>query len=317
MSRPPGATIGGQAVLEGVMMRAQQGWAVACRTPSGRIEAISHELPRLSARSRWARVPLVRGALVLAESLTLGFRALSWSAQKAAGEDEEPLSSRQIAFSMTAALVVFAGLFMLLPVAATGWLGLGADSPWFHVVEAILRIGLFLAYLWAIGRSSEIRRVFSYHGAEHMTIHAYEAGDPLELSSIRGYRPEHPRCGTSFLLIVLILAIVTFSLLGSFSFLPGPTFVWLVVSRIVLIPLIAGVAYEVLKLAAAREGGVIGKVLAAPGLWLQRMTTAVPDDRMIEVAVASLLFALDSEELAGVRARGPVVPEALAVLEQP
>ena len=316
MARPPGATIGGQAVLEGVMMRAPHGWAVACRTPSGRIEAESQDLPRLSSRSRWGRVPLVRGALVLVEALTLGFRALSWSAQKASGEDEEPLSSRQIAVSMTIALIIFAGLFMLLPVAATGWLGLGADSPWFHVVEATLRISLFLGYLWAIGRSEEIRRVFAYHGAEHMTIHAYEAGDPLGLAEIRGYRPEHPRCGTSFLLIVLLVAIVVFSLLGDFSFLPGPTLLWLVVSRIVLIPVIAGVSYEVLKLAASDRRGLASRILAAPGLWLQRLTTRQPDDQMIEVAVTSLLFALDTTELEGLRARGPVVPEALAVLEQ-
>ncbi|MFQ5967935.1 MAG: DUF1385 domain-containing protein [Acidimicrobiia bacterium] len=316
MSRPPGATIGGQAVLEGVMMRAPHGWAVACRTPGGRIEAESHELPRLSSRSRWGRVPFVRGALVLVEALTLGFRALSWSAQKASGEDEEPLSSRQIAVSMTLALVIFAGLFMLLPVAATGWLGLGADTPWFHLVEAGIRIGLFLGYLWAIGRSSEIRRVFAYHGAEHMTIHAYEAGDPLGIADIRGYRPEHPRCGTSFLLIVLLVAIVVFSLFGDFGYLPGPSLLWLVLSRLVLIPVIAGVAYEVLKLAAFKPAGVVSKVLAAPGLWLQRMTTAQPEDPMIEVAVTSLLFALDDTELEGLRSRGPVVPEALAVLEQ-
>jgi len=298
------------------MMRAPKGWAVACRTPSGVIEAVSHQLPRLSARSMWARVPFVRGALVMVEALTLGFKSLSWSAQKAAAEDEQPLTGRQIAVSMTVALAVFAVLFMLLPVAATGWLGLQAASPWFHVVEALLRIGLFLAYLWAIGRSGEIRRVFAYHGAEHMTIHAYEAGESLSVPAIRRFRPQHPRCGTSFLLIVLLVAIVVFSLLGDFSFLPGPTILWLVASRIVLIPAIAGVAYEVLKFAAARPSGILGKVLATPGLWLQRLTTAEPENAMIEVAVTSLLFALDGEERAEVRTRGPVVPEALAVLER-
>ena len=295
-------------------MRAPSGWAVAVRRPEGDIEAVRHDLPRLSSRSRAARLPFVRGVMVLVESLTLGFRALSWSAQKSVGEEEEPISGRQIAVSMTIALVFFLAVFMVLPIAAANWAGLDASSPWFHIIEALVRISLFIGYIWAIGRSQEIKRVFRYHGAEHMTIHAYEAGDPLTMDQIGKYRPEHPRCGTSFLLIVLLVAIVIFTFLADLSFLPGPTLVWIVVSRIVLIPVIAGIAYELLKFSGSRPDGLGGRILAAPGLWLQRLTTAEPDEAMIEVAITSLLFALDPGELADVRGLG-VEPGALAVLD--
>ncbi len=306
MSRPPGATVGGQAVIEGVMMRAPTGWAVAVRNPAGTIEAQAHELPRLSARSRWAKVPFVRGVLVLVESLTLGFRALTWSAQRAVGEDEEPLTSRQIAISMTVALVFFVGLFMLLPLGAARLAGFGPDSVWFHVVEAVVRIGLFIGYIWAIGRSQEIRRVFQYHGAEHMTIHAYEAGDPLTREAISKYQPQHPRCGTSFLLIVMLTAVVVFTLVG------GLPWYLLILSRIVLIPVIAGVSYELLKLGGSKIDSLVGRMLTAPGLWLQRLTTGEPEPDMIDVAVTSLLFALTGDEVEEVKTRGPVEPGALA-----
>jgi uncharacterized protein YqhQ len=306
MSRPPGATVGGQAVIEGVMMRAPAGWAVAVRNPQGVIEAQAHELPRLSARSRWAKIPFVRGVLVLVESLSLGYRALTWSAQRAVGEDEEPLTGGQIAVSMSIALVFFIGLFMLLPLGAARFAGFDADSVWFHVIEAVVRIGLFVAYIWLIGRSKEIARVFQYHGAEHMTIHAYEAGDPLTRDKISKYRPEHPRCGTSFLLIVMITAVVVFTIVG------GLPWYLLVASRIVLIPVIAGLSYELLKLGGAKVDSLFGRALTAPGLWLQRLTTGVPEEDMIDVAVTSLLFALTTDEVAEVKTRGPVEPGALA-----
>lgn len=287
-------------------MRAPAGWAVAVRNPEGIIEAQSHELPRLSSRSRAAKVPFLRGVMVLAESLTLGFRALSWSAQRAVGEDEEPITGRQIAFSMSIALVFFLAIFMVLPLLVARWGGLTADSVWFHAVEAAVRIGLFVAYIWLIGRADDIRRVFQYHGAEHMTIHAYEAGDPLTRDRIAKYRPEHPRCGTSFLLIVMLTAIVVFTLVGSLA--------WylLVVSRIVFIPVIAGISYELLKVGGARIDSIVGRMMTAPGLWLQRLTTKHPDEDMIDVAVTSLLFALTDDEVDAVMERGPVEPDALA-----
>src|SRR4030042_593192 len=197
MSRSPGATVGGQAVLEGVMMRAPTKWAVAVRRPDGVIEAISHELPRLSSRSRWARVPFVRGVLVLGESLSLGFRALGWSAQKSGEEEGVEIKRREIVFSMILALAFFIAIFMLVPLAVARGIEalVGENSVVFNVVDGVVRVALFVGYIWLISFSKEIRRVFAYHGAEHKTIHAYEAGDPLMVEAIQRYSPRHPRCG--------------------------------------------------------------------------------------------------------------------------
>ena len=303
-SDPP-LSVGGQAVLEGVMMRAPGAWAVAVRRPDGVIEAQRHELPRLSSRSRLARWPFTRGVMVLGESLTLGYRALTWSAQKAAGEEEEELTKGQIALSMTIAFVLFAGLFIVLPAAAASWMA--GDSEFvFAAIEAVLRLALFVGYLWAIGRSEEIRRVFQYHGAEHMSIHAFEAGEPLSLDSVERYRPEHPRCGTNFLMIVIILSIVLFTFVGR------PSWPLLILTRVVGIPLIAGLSCEVLKFAGMRQGERLGRVLAAPGLWLQKLTTGAPERDMIEVAVASLVSALEPDQVDEIVARGGVPEAALA-----
>lgn len=310
MSRPPSGpidpaqSVGGQAVLEGVMMRAPTAWAVAVRKPDGEIEAQRHELPRLSSRSKWAKVPFIRGVLVLGESLTLGFRALSWSAQKSIGEDEEELSRLEMVGSLTLAMVLFAGLFIVLPAAAANLVATESDAA-FVVGEAIIRLALFVAYIWALGRSREIRRVFQYHGAEHMSIHAYENGQPLSVESVKRYRPEHPRCGTSFLLIVILLAIVVFTFVGR------PSWPWLVGSRILGIPVIAGMSYELLRWSGTHGGERMAAILAAPGLWLQRLTTGVPEEPMIEVAVASLLSALDAERADELLARGEVPESAV------
>ncbi len=286
------------------MMRAPSAWAVAIRNPEGGIEAISHQLPRLTSRSRWARIPLVRGVLVLGESLTLGFRALAWSGQRSAGEDETPVSTGQMATSMTLAAVFFVALFVLIPLLTARWAGLEASSLLFHLLEAVIRIGMLVGYIWLIGRWDEIGRVFAYHGAEHMTIHAYEAGKPLDLAHIGSYRPEHPRCGTSFLLIVMLTAIVVFGLVGSLPWY------WLIASRVILIPVVAGISYEILKLGGRKVDSLAGRILTAPGLWLQRLTTRVPDESMIEVAVVALLSALTDEEVSEIQKRGPIVPGA-------
>ncbi|MEE9298794.1 MAG: DUF1385 domain-containing protein [Acidimicrobiia bacterium] len=304
MSRPPGATVGGQAVIEGVMMRAPKAWSVAVRRPDGVIEARCDELPRLSARSRAAKVPLIRGVMVLIESLSLGFRALSWSAMKATDEDEEEIKPRHIAGAMIVALVFFIALFMLFPllVARGAERFLGESTIVFNVVDGVVRVLLFVGYIWAIGRSAEIARVFMYHGAEHKTIHAYEAGDPLALDEIQKHSPRHPRCGTNFLLIVILIAIVVFTAVGR------PGWFWLVASRVLLIPVIAGISYEILKLAANHRWMSLA---SRPGIWLQRLTTREPTDDQVEVAVASLLAALDEEERSMVERRGPVAPGAL------
>jgi uncharacterized protein YqhQ len=300
----PPMSVGGQAVLEGVMMRAPGAWAVAVRRPDGVIEAIRHSLPRLSSRSKAAKVPFVRGIMVLGESLTLGYRALTWSAQKAAGEDEEELTRGQIALSMGFALVIFVGLFILLPAVVAGWVD-GGSGIAFATIESVLRLALFVGYLWAIGRSKEIRRVFQYHGAEHMAIHAFEAGEPLSVESVSRYRPEHPRCGTNFLMIVILISIVVFSFVGK------PDWPLLILSRVVGIPLIAGVSYEVLKFAGTRQSDRVGRVLAAPGMWLQRLTTGTPEPRMIEVAVTSLVSALEDHQVEELVARGGLPEVAL------
>jgi ribosomal protein L31 len=306
LSRPPGASVGGQAVMEGVMMRAPTQWAVACRRPDGSIITQRNELPNLSGKSRWRKVPFVRGVLVLIESLSLGFKALSWSAVQSGAEEEDELTKGQVFWTMALAIVVALALFILLPAFAANYLKtfLGDSSIGFVIVDGILRIALIVLYIWAISRSKEIARVFQYHGAEHKTIHAYENGDPLAVEAIQAYSPRHPRCGTSFILIVAMVAFVVFLALA-----PLP-FVWQVLARIVLIPLIAGLSYEVLK--AGRNHSNWMSWANQPGIWLQRITTKEPSDDMVEVAVASLLAALSEEEAAAVAERGPIVAGALA-----
>jgi uncharacterized protein YqhQ len=286
------------------MMRAPTGWSVAVRRPDGVIEARSEELPRLSARSNWAKVPFIRGVMVLVESLNLGMRALTWSATKAADEEEEEIKPRHIAGAMAIALVFFVGLFMILPlVIARGAESLlGESTILFNVIDGVVRLALFVGYIWAIGRSEEIARVFMFHGAEHKTIHAYEAGDPLSIDEIQKYSPRHPRCGTNFLMIVILIAILVFTLIGR------PGWLWLVASRIFLIPVIAGISYEILKLASDQRWLSIA---SRPGIWLQRLTTREPTDDQVEVAIASLLAALDPEERTALEERGPIAPGGL------
>lgn len=286
------------------MMRAPTAWSVAVRKPDGEIIARRDELARLSERNRWARIPFIRGIFVLVESLSLGFKALSWSAQKATDEEEEPLTAAQIGWTMALAFLFFAGVFIILPALAAGAVS-SESGIIFNVAEGVIRLALFIGYIWAIGRSKEIARVFEYHGAEHMSIHAYEAGEPLTVESVARYRPEHPRCGTSFLLIVVLGSIVVFTFFG----VPG--IVFLVFSRLLGIPLIAGLAYEVLRWSGTRPGGRLAGILAAPGIWLQKLTTAVPDRGQIEVAISSLIVALDQDKAEEVMGRGGVPDTAL------
>lgn len=287
-------------------MRASGAWAVAVRQPDDTITARRDELPRLSERVTAARVPFLRGILVLWESLSLGFRSLSWSAEKATGEEEKPLTSWQIGWTMALAMIFFAAVFILLPAFAAGFLS-NESGVLFNILEGVFRLSLFVGYIWAIGRSSEISRVFEYHGAEHMSIHAYEAGDPLTVEAVSKYPPEHPRCGTSFLLIVVLGSIVFFSFFGQ----PGWAFI--VISRLVGIPIIAGIAYEVLRWSGTRRSGLASRALAAPGIWLQKLTTRVPDDSQIEVAISSLVVALNDDVFIEVSRRGPVPQSALDV----
>lgn len=305
MSRPPGVTVGGQAVIEGVMMRAPNAWAVAVRRPDGSIEAKRDDLPGLTSRSRLARTPFIRGIMVLAESLTLGFKALSWSAEKAAGE-EHKVRRGEVALTMVIAVVFALGLFVFVPVLGAGFLNqfVSDSNIGFVILDGLIRIVLIVGYIWLIGRSDDIQRVFQYHGAEHKTIHAYENGDPLDIEAIQRYSPRHPRCGTSFIVIVAMVAFFVFLLLAPLEFF------WQVIARLALIPVIAGISYEVLKAAVGRPWLVWA---SRPGMWIQSITTNEPDDHQVEVAVASLLAALDPEAVTEIHSRGAVAAGALAV----
>ncbi|MCL1598470.1 MAG: DUF1385 domain-containing protein, partial [Actinomycetia bacterium] len=231
-------------------------------------------------------------------------QALSWSAEMS-GEDEEEIGRKEIIFTMVFAVVVAIGIFVLAPAFAANWIKdlVGGNGILFVVIDGVFRIAMIVGYIWLIGRSQEIQRVFEYHGAEHKTIHAYENGDPLDVEAIQRYSPRHPRCGTSFIIIVAMVAFVVFLTLA-----PLP-FVWQVVARILLIPLIAGISYEVLRAAAGKAW--IAWV-SRPGIWIQSITTKEPADDQVEVAIASLLAALDPLEVESVKQRGAVAPAALA-----
>ena len=303
MSRSPGAAVGGQAVIEGVMMRSPTGWAVAVRRPDGIIEAEGYDLPRLSSRSKLAKIPFLRGITVLIESLSLGFKALSWSAQKS-GEEEEELKRWQVWLTMVVGVVFALGLLVIIPVMSANWLKQFFDdsSIAFVILDGVLRIAVLVGYIALIARSDDIQRVFQYHGAEHKTIHAYEAGDRLTIEEIQKFSPRHPRCGTSFLVIVGLVAFFVFLVLAPLAL------VWQVVARIVLIPVVAGAAYEVLK------AGATSKWLSwanRPGIWLQRITTNEPTDDQVEVAIVSLLTALTEEEAKDLIALGGIPDDAL------
>jgi uncharacterized protein YqhQ len=286
------------------MMRAPDAWAVACRRPDGVIEAQRNDLSRLTSRNSLAKVPFLRGIFVLLESLSLGFRALSWSAERAGDEDEE-IGRKEIVITMIFAVAFAVAIFILAPAFAANWIKdlVGGNALAFVVIDGAIRILLIVAYIWLIGRSSEIQRVFQYHGAEHKTIHAYENGDPLDIEPIQKYSPRHPRCGTSFIIIVAMVAFVVFLTLAPLPFLIQ------VAARILLIPFIAGISYEILRAAAGKPWLAWA---SRPGIWIQSITTKEPSDDQVEVAIASLLAALEPEDVEEVKERGAVNAAALA-----
>lgn len=286
------------------MIRAPDAWAVAVRRPDGVIEAQRNELSRLTSRNAFAKVPFLRGVLVLIETLSLGFRALSWSAERA-GEGEEKVSRREVVLTMVLAGSFAIALFILAPAFAANWIKnlVGGNGLVFVVVDGLIRILLIVAYIWLIGRSDEVQRVFQYHGAEHKTIHAYENGEPLDIGPIQKFSPRHPRCGTSFIIIVAMVAFVVFLTLAPLPFLVQ------VAARIVLVPVIAGISFEILKAAAGYRWLAWA---SKPGMWIQAITTKEPTEDQVEVAIASLLAALEPEDLEEVKARGEVNAAALA-----
>ncbi|HEY7660130.1 MAG TPA: DUF1385 domain-containing protein [Actinomycetota bacterium] len=278
---PPNHFYGGQAVIEGVMMRGRRVWAVAVRRPDGDVHIESHDIDSVAARHPILTKPFLRGIIALGQALAIGFRALSVSARESVPE-EERLSSRQMGLSMAIAAVVFIGLFIVLPAVAFRWVGDTVDSSILvNVLEGVFRVLLFLGYLLLIGRTKDIRRVFAYHGAEHKTIAAYEHDEPLVPDRVDTYSTLHVRCGTNFLLLVMIITIFVFALFGN------PGIWWRIGSRILAIPIIAGIAFEALRLGARFPRSKVIHALMVPGLWLQKITTRPPDRDQIEVAIAS------------------------------
>ncbi|MEA2154293.1 MAG: hypothetical protein QOE11_433 [Solirubrobacteraceae bacterium] len=293
------APVGGQAVLEGVMMRGVSTWAIAVRVPSaeqrragkldadegaeGGIEVQSFPLVSVLRRHSWLRWPIIRGVVALGESMKIGFKALNISANAQQPEDQEPISSGAWAGAVGLALAMAIGLFFLLPVGLTSLFRDSLpNSIVFVIVEKLIRITIFLIYLWAISRLRDLQRVFEYHGAEHKVISCYEAGLPLTPENARRFSRLHPRCGTSFLLIVMIVAVVVFAPLGT------PAWYWLFASRILGIPIVAGLAFEVIKWMGRNRSKGWVQALMLPGLKLQLLTTREPDLAQLAVAVAAL-----------------------------
>lgn len=306
---------GGQAVLEGVMMRGLRQSTVAVRSPSGAI-VFKHEPLDVERRYRWENAPFLRGVLMLWDSLSLGVRSLNFSASVATGEDEQPPSRVALTITLLISLGFAFGLFFALPLLLASLLTtLGASTLVRDAAEGLIQLGIFIGYLALIGRMPDIRRVFGYHGAEHKAINAYEAGAPLTVESVRSFTLIHPRCGTSFLLVVVVLSIPIFAAFGGFP-------LWArLLSRIVLVPVIAAIAYELLRLSAANYHRPWVRALVAPSLALQQLTTREPDDAMLAVAIAALLPVLAAdgvavghydEMLAGGVGRGEAEKVALA-----
>jgi uncharacterized protein YqhQ len=286
---------GGQAVVEGVMMRGAGVWAIAVRRPDSTIHVESHEIDSIVLRYPILGKPFFRGVIVLGQSLAIGMRALMISANQSL-EEEDRLTPRQVALSVILALLLFVGIFIVGPTTLFAWFEGKTESSGILTLvgEGLFRVALFVAYLWLIGRTRDIHRVFEYHGAEHKTIAAFEHGEELEPDLVDRYPKEHVRCGTNFLIIVMIITIFVFTLFGT------PDLAWRIASRVLAIPVIAAVSYEALRLGARYPGSIWMRALMAPGLWLQRITTQRPDPSQIEVAISAFHELLRRESKAGI-----------------
>ena len=283
-------TYGGQALIEGVLMRGRDAIAVALRHPDGEIVFATERLDAGFHGTRWSKWPLIRGLVVLYETLIVGTRWLVRSANVQASQEGIELGRGSIILMLSLTLLAGIGIFFLLPLFIASVTVTGTDHSLFQsLVEGLIRVAIFLGYLVVIGRAPDVRRVFQYHGAEHMTIHALEAGDPLTVHEVRKYPTAHQRCGTEFLVIVILLSIIAFSLVGR-----QPPLV-MIASRILLIPVIAAIGYEILKLGARHRSNPVVKAILYPGLLVQMITTKEPTDDMIEVAIVSMEQALEAD----------------------
>lgn len=282
--------VGGQAVIEGVMMRDAHRTATAVRLPSGDIDVETRTVSSIRDRYPVLNLPLIRGSVIMVESLIIGMRALSFSAQ-AAGEEDEQMTKKEIAMTILFALVLASILFIVIPTGAAHLAAAYTDDPVvFNLIEGGIRLMVFLLYIWGISFMGGIRRVFQYHGAEHKTIHCYEAGEALTVENVQKFPRLHPRCGTNFLLIVMVVAIV-------FHVFFGWPDLWLrILSRLAILPVVAGVSYEIIRFAGRSENHLV-HILITPGLWLQYLTTRPPADEMVEVAIESLKAVLPAEDI--------------------
>jgi uncharacterized protein YqhQ len=263
--------IGGQAVIEGILMRGKSSYVIAIRTKKG-IKLKKHKLLGL---------PIIRGAISFIDAMVLGMQALTWSSNQALGTDEQ-LSKKEMALVIVAALGLSLLLFFALPFFLTRFLSQTDKGFVFNLLEGLIRITILILYIWAISQMKEVKVLFQYHGAEHKTVNCYESGSPLIVENVRKHSKHHPRCGTSFLIIIMLISVLVFSLI------PDTTWYIKLLSRLLLIPLIMGLSYELLKFSAKHTHNILVRILIAPGLMVQRITTSEPDDRQIEVGIASL-----------------------------
>lgn len=282
---------GGQAVIEGVMIRGRKAVVTVVRRPSGGLVMNVQSLAVIYT-GRMRKTPLIRGIIVLIEAMVLGIKSLLYSANVSLEEEEEEISGKAVWVMIAVALVLAIILFLIVPLFLTRLINPYISSSLvFHLIEGLIRLVIFVAYLRIIGLLPDIKRVFTYHGAEHKVVNAYEAGMPMEAEAVRKYGTAHVRCGTSFLFVVLIIAIVVFALVGR------PSLWIMVLSRILLIPVIAALGYEVIHFGANHPKNVLIKAVLAPGLWLQELTTKEPDDTQIEVALSALRKAVEIDQL--------------------
>jgi uncharacterized protein YqhQ len=299
--------VGGQAVLEGVMMRSPHAWAIAVRKPSGEVTTHSEPLERPSEKHKWMGWPVIRGVMTLGYAMTLGFRALRFSANVALDQIPADEQGKKIEISgwvatvnIVISLAFFIMMYKFLPLlAATGLKRVNAvfaNPIVFNLVDGVIRIALFLLFIWGVSLMKDIRRVYQYHGAEHKTVFAFENGDPLETGAVQKYSTFHPRCGTSFLMTVMIFSILVYIVAN--AIFPVTTFWARFATRIVLLPVIAGLSYEIIRFAAKHRGSLFA-LMTAPGLWLQRITTQPPSDDQVQCAIVALDQAMDLEKQHG------------------
>lgn len=290
MNKKP--NVGGQAVIEGVMMRGKTHVAVAVRQPDGEISVDVRPVNSISDRYPILKKPFLRGVVSLVESLVMGMKALAYSAQ-VSGDEEEKLDSKEMALTIAVSAGLAILLFIVIPTWSMRFLtGITQDHMALNLAEGVLRMAIFLAYIAAISSMNDIQRVFQYHGAEHKTIYTYEACLPLKVENVRPFSTLHPRCGTNFLMIVMLISMFIFTFLG------WPSLLERIASRIILMPVIAGVSYELIRYAGAHTDNPLVRIAITPGLLLQKLTTRQPDDSQIEVAIASLKAVVPPEDLA-------------------